>query len=109
MSIVAPHTGNYYIEISQQMYERPNQVWYRAHIGNFTRPTGIYPAGGQAGQQLAVEGFGAIPWENALNRSYVCPKLSARWITFSGPKGPAASVAQYPARLAVSQRTQRRG
>jgi hypothetical protein len=58
VSVLAPHTGNYYIEISQQMYERPNQVWYRAHIGNFTRPTGIYPAGGQSGERLSVKILG---------------------------------------------------
>lgn len=85
VSIVAPHTGNYYIEISQQMYERPNQVWYRAHIGNFMRPTGIYPAGGQAGEHLTVKILGDPTGERT--GQLTLPNVSGPIDYFSGQKG----------------------
>jgi hypothetical protein len=52
LSIVAPKAGSYYIEIKQQIYFPPRQAWYRAHIGTFSRPTAIFPAGGQAGTTI---------------------------------------------------------
>ena len=85
VSIVAPHTGNYYIEISQQMYERPNQVWYRAHIGNFSRPTGVYPAGGQTGEHLAVKVSGDPAGERT--ERIALPKLLGPVDYYPGPTG----------------------
>ena len=41
LSFVTPRAGNYFVEITQQMFEFPRQVYYRAHIGTFTRPTAI--------------------------------------------------------------------
>ena len=52
LSILAPRSGPYFIEIRQQIYEQPRQDWYRAHIGTFSRPTAIFPAGGQAGATI---------------------------------------------------------
>ncbi len=85
VSVLAPHAGNYYIEISQQMYERPNQVWYRAHIGNFSRPTAIYPAGGQAGEQLIVKVLGDPAGERT--EQVTLPKIMGAVDYFPGPKG----------------------
>ncbi len=59
LSVVAPKAGIYSIEIRQQLYERPNQAWYRAHIGDFARPTAVFPAGGQAGTTLDAQLIGA--------------------------------------------------
>jgi hypothetical protein len=58
LSIVAPATGQYYVEIRQQFFQRPQQAWYRAHIGNFSRPTAIFPAGGQTGSALQARVLG---------------------------------------------------
>lgn len=58
LSVLAPKTGTYYIEIKQQIFTPARQSWYRAHIGTFTRPTGIYPAGGQAGTELTAHILG---------------------------------------------------
>ena len=57
-SIFAPRTGAYYIEIQQQIYTPPRLAWYRAHIGSFLRPLGIYPAGGEAGHQITARIIG---------------------------------------------------
>jgi hypothetical protein len=85
VSFIAPHAGNYYIEISQQMYERPNQCWYRAHIGNFTRPLAIYPAGGQAGQTLSVKVLGDPMGERT--EQITLPKTAGPVDFYSGAKG----------------------
>src|SRR5262249_25876016 len=58
LSIVAPSDGAYYIEIRQQVFGPARMAWYRAHIGTFTRPTSIFPAGGQVGEQLAARILG---------------------------------------------------
>jgi hypothetical protein len=58
LSIVAPKAGPYYIEIKQQIYFPPRQAYYRAHIGTFSRPTAIFPAGGQAGTTISAHILG---------------------------------------------------
>src|SRR5260370_5519306 len=58
LSIVAPRSEEYFVEIAQALYQPPRQAWYRVHIGNFTRPTGIYPAGGQTGEKLSMRVLG---------------------------------------------------
>ena len=54
LSIKAPYSGDYYIHIRQQLYKGGRWIFYRAHVGNFTRPTLAYPLGGQAGTQSTV-------------------------------------------------------
>ncbi len=58
LSILAPRTGTYFVEIAQQIYQAPRQAWYRAHIGTFSRPTGVFPAGGQAGETIDAKILG---------------------------------------------------
>ena len=58
LSILAPKSGTYFVEIKQQIYVTPRQAYYRAHIGTFSRPTAIYPAGGQAGTTLSARVLG---------------------------------------------------
>ena len=58
LSIVAPKVGAYFIEIQLQIFYPPRQAWYRAHIGDFSRPTAIFPAGGQAGTTIEARVLG---------------------------------------------------
>jgi hypothetical protein len=58
LSVVAPKTGSYFIEIRQQIFYPPRQAYYRAHIGTFSRPTAIFPAGGQAGSTISARILG---------------------------------------------------
>src|SRR5579872_1134787 len=58
LSIVAPQDGTYYVEIKQQIFYPPRQAWYRAHIGTLSRPTAIFPAGGQAGTTIEARILG---------------------------------------------------
>ena len=58
LSILAPRDGTYYVEIRQQIFTPPRQAWYRAHIGTFSRPTAIFPAGGPAGAAIEARILG---------------------------------------------------
>jgi hypothetical protein len=58
LSLLAPKTGSYFIEIKQQVYYPPRQAYYRAHIGTYSRPTAIYPAGGPAGTSIEARVLG---------------------------------------------------
>ncbi|MCU1238793.1 MAG: hypothetical protein JWP63_6760, partial [Candidatus Solibacter sp.] len=67
LSIVAPKAGSYFIEIKQQIYVPPRQAYYRAHIGTFSRPTAIYPAGGKAGAILSARVLGDPAGERTVD------------------------------------------
>ena len=84
LSFVTPRAGNYFVEITQQMFEFPRQVYYRAHIGTFTRPTAIYPAGGQAGQALTVKVLGDPKGERT--EQVTLPKVAGSVDYFAGQK-----------------------
>lgn len=45
LSILAPEDGDYLVEVRDSAYQGRGR--YRAHIGNFPRPTAIFPAGGK--------------------------------------------------------------
>lgn len=57
VSILADRDGVYFIEVRHSTYNAANET-YRLHVGTFPRPTGVYPAGGQAGEELAVRLLG---------------------------------------------------
>ena len=58
VSAVAPEDGRYLIEIRESAYAGNGNCRYRLHIGNFPRPTAVYPAGGQLGQDVEVQFLG---------------------------------------------------
>jgi hypothetical protein len=57
LSILADRDGEYFIEVRHSMYNGTNDQ-YRLHVGTFSRPTAIFPAGGQAGSELKVRIIG---------------------------------------------------
>jgi hypothetical protein len=57
LSILAPKDGAYFVEVRHCMFNGAGEV-YRLHVGTFTRPTAIYPAGGLAGSDLKVKILG---------------------------------------------------
>lgn len=57
LSILAPKDGAYIIEARHAIYNGAGDAYF-LHIGTFTRPTGIYPAGGPAGTELKVQILG---------------------------------------------------
>ncbi len=57
VSILADHDGVYFVEVRHSTYNAANET-YRLHVGTFPRPTAVYPAGGQAGEELSVRLLG---------------------------------------------------
>ncbi|MFM8271217.1 MAG: pre-peptidase C-terminal domain-containing protein [Gemmata sp.] len=57
LSVLAPRDGAYFVEVRHSMYNGANDV-YRLHVGTFSRPTAVYPAGGPAGEELKVKVLG---------------------------------------------------
>ena len=49
-SIIVPHDGKYIIQLHEATYGGREDCHYRLHIGNFPRPTSVYPLGGTAGE-----------------------------------------------------------
>jgi hypothetical protein len=85
LSILTADAGPYYIEIKQQIFYPPRQAWYRAHIGTFTRPTALYPAGGQAGTTLEARILGDPMGERT--ERITLPKQPGNFSYFAGAAG----------------------
>ena len=58
VSAVAPADGRYIIEVREAAYGGNGSCRYRLHVGIFPRPTAVYPAGGQMGQEVEVTFLG---------------------------------------------------
>lgn len=58
LSIEIPEDGEYIVEVRDSAYQGRGR--YRAHIGTFPRPTGIYPAGGKAGSEVEFTLLGDV-------------------------------------------------
>lgn len=56
LSVLADRDGAYFVEVRHSMYNGTDS--YRLHVGTFSRPTGVYPAGGPVGEQLKVQVLG---------------------------------------------------
>ncbi|CAN5242101.1 PPC domain-containing protein [soil metagenome] len=57
LSIVADRDGVYFVEVRHSMFNGTGES-YRLHLGNFSRPTGLYPAGGPVGTELKLSILG---------------------------------------------------
>jgi hypothetical protein len=57
-SLVVPADGSYVVLVRDSAYAGNDQSHYRVHVGTFPRPRAVYPAGGQAGQELSAELIG---------------------------------------------------
>ncbi|SPE40325.1 conserved exported hypothetical protein [Candidatus Sulfopaludibacter sp. SbA3] len=96
LSVIAPRAGAYFIEIKQQIFYPPRQAWYRAHIGNFSRPTAVFPAGGQAGSTISARILGDPAGERT--EQVKLPQKPGPFDYFSGgaPSPNVLRVSPYP-------------
>lgn len=58
LSILAPKDGSYIIQVRETSYGGRPEFAYRLHVGDFPRPTAVYPSGGKAGDTLSVTFLG---------------------------------------------------
>lgn len=54
LTLIAPEDGRYIVEVSQNMHMPSAYCYYRFHLGNFPRPTTVYPLGGRPTEKLKV-------------------------------------------------------
>jgi hypothetical protein len=57
-SAMATEDGKYIIEVRESSYGGNGNCRYRLHVGNFPRPTAVYPAGGKIGEEIEVKFLG---------------------------------------------------
>jgi len=54
VSVIAPHDGTYILQLHEATYGGRDDCLYRLHVGNFPRPTSVYPLGGPAGEPMPL-------------------------------------------------------
>lgn len=57
-SVQVPSAGTYYVMVRESSFGGNGECRYQVHVGDFPRPTAVYPAGGQLGQSLSVQYLG---------------------------------------------------
>lgn len=57
VSLVAPADGVYTVEVRDTNFDGSDNARYALHVGTFTRPAAVYPAGGEAGTEVGVKLF----------------------------------------------------
>lgn len=58
VTVVAPTDGTYTVEVRDTNDGGGENHRYLLHVGTFSRPAAVFPAGGQAGTEVAVKLFG---------------------------------------------------
>jgi len=88
-SMVAPADGAYIVQIRESSYGGNDGCHFRLHIGGFPRPTGVFPAGGRAGETLNVRFLGDGAGD--LSASIKLPDQPAgQWAVFAESGGLSA-------------------
>ncbi|QNN24733.1 peptidase [Planctomycetales bacterium ZRK34] len=59
-SAIAPADGVYTVLVRDSAYGGGKRDHYRVHIGDFPRPTAVFPPGGRAGQYVEVQYLGDV-------------------------------------------------
>jgi Bacterial pre-peptidase C-terminal domain len=80
VSLLAPETGRYIIQVRESSYGGNGAANYRLHVGNFPRPSAVYPAGGRPGENLQVKLLGDAAGE--FQQSVVLPSDGTRLFGF---------------------------
>ena len=95
LSIKLPEDGKYFILVREASYGGDGNCRYRLHVGNFPRPTLAYPAGGPAGQELAIRFVGDA--EQSLNQPIVVKEATGLrdGIAYSDSNGQTPSPIRF--------------
>ena len=62
-SIIAPESGDYLVQVRETSFAGRDDYQYRLHVGNFPRPTGVYPVAGRAGETMQAKFVGDVKGE----------------------------------------------
>lgn len=59
-SVMLPEDGQYYIALRESSFVGNNSSHYRMHVGNFPRPSAVYPMGGKLGDKAKLQFIEAV-------------------------------------------------
>ncbi|MFO0946333.1 MAG: PPC domain-containing protein [Planctomycetota bacterium] len=62
-SVIAPADGKYVVQVRESAYGGNGSCQYRLHVGNFPRPSAVYPSGGKVGEELTLKFLGDVAGE----------------------------------------------
>jgi hypothetical protein len=85
LSMIAPQSGNYFVEIRQRLFKGGRWNFYRAHIGTFARPLIAFPLGGPAGKTMSVQLIGDA--SGVTTDSVTLPSTTGDFDFFPGEAG----------------------
>lgn len=84
-SIVVPEDGDYVIQIRESSYGGSGDSHYRLHVGTFPRPRAVYPAGGQAGEEIEVTFLGDVA--GPLKQKFTLPGPTEKFAAVAKDEG----------------------
>lgn len=70
-SIIVPEDGKYIIEMRESGYGGNGNCRYRLHVGQFPRPTAVFPPGGKAGEEVELTFIGDA--EGKIKQKVILP------------------------------------
>jgi hypothetical protein len=82
LSVMAPHSGTFILQVHETGYGGKDDCLYRLHVGNFPRPTSVYPPGGQTGE-VAVLHFYSEATGEFDNEVRLPAAPAAKWGVFA--------------------------
>jgi hypothetical protein len=90
-SLVAPEDGRYLVQIRDISFGGSGQAVYRLNIGDFPRPTAVFPPGGKPGETLTVHWIGDAAGEFEQEITLPADGPSEAAIVASSAHGTAVS------------------
>jgi hypothetical protein len=96
-SIVAPGDGTYTVQVRDTSFGGGPSSTYALHVGDFPRPTGVYPPGGQAGKEAQLMLLG-VPGEPAV-QTLTLPSAAGPWWDYFPTLGGRTAPTPTPIRV----------
>lgn len=87
--IIAPEDGTYIVQVRDSSYVGNGGCRYRLHVGSLPRPTGVYPAGGRTGTEVALTFLGDVGGPMAATLTLPAAE-NPKWGVFAGDGGVSA-------------------
>lgn len=97
INVTVPSDGRYYISMREVDRGGSDSSYYRLHIGNFPRPTAIFPPGGKMGKSLGVTFLGDPA--GTYSQRVSLPDRFDRTFALSGETDRGAAPTPIPFRL----------
>lgn len=91
LSLIAPADGDYFVRV-QEVNLEGDDSGYALHVGNFPRPSSVFPPGGPAGQSITVRFLGDAtgPFEQQVQLPGAADQTDGLLMSHLGLTSPTA-------------------